>query len=145
MESYRRRPGRRVKTPMSTRQHLIRILTFGFILAGLAISAQIAQGQSFAVIVGSNTGDGSGTTSGLVQSGNLCFAPRDSNGSPIGVRATGQTTTRPVCVPVQSGVISPISGTFQIANTTGNIPSPFCWNVTLTDKQTGLQLYAGGP
>jgi hypothetical protein len=128
---------------MSTRQRITRILTLGLILVGTTLPAPFAKAQSFAVITGSNTGDGTG--SGLVQSGNLCFAPRDINGNPMGVRASGQMTTRPVCVAIQNGVISPVSGTFQIANTTGNVPSPFCWNVTLTDKQTGLQLYADQP
>lgn len=97
-----------------------------------------AAGQTYATIVGSNIPDAGGNA---LASGQLCFTPVDSHQNPIAFRAAGQTTSRAVCMDVVNGVITPPSGSYQLANTQTTYPSPICYSATLTDSADGSSIY----
>jgi hypothetical protein len=94
----------------------------------LAFFASVGQAQTYAINTRSNLCDGRGH---LLAPEKVCSCPCDVTGSPLGVCGAGQVFTRSVCMAVESGVITPASGTFQVLNTATTNPAPYCRNAAL--------------
>ena len=105
-------------------------------LFGLAAFAQTPR-TGYVWIYAHQISDASGPTSGMLQSGQLCFQGTDQFNKPINYRAgtAGVTVTRPACYPVVNGAIP--DSTLQIARSDQSSPANVNYHITITDNNTG--------